>query len=438
LIRAARLLVLPAWTFGLAAFVLFGFDRLPELAPVEVGISLSLAIGIGWLLRREDEPLAGKVAAPREGMPKEVHQLLERIDGLVGALERGEDRVFEHDVTELDMILEHLRPNARRYLDERGAELVNLRRDVCSAAQSGDTRSADARRAMHYELVRFATAARGQPCGDPYRSAVGNGGVLGAFRDPALAKTWRRYLGFVVLLAVSWGLIWRHLARSNGAASLGMCLSGEVNCSGFIIEPMAAAIAFALVPIASLVAAAAARAAAWRSWAAALPEAESDFADPQGSPLPVLRRKHAWRHRTIRTLAGFGLACGMAVLLGSYFQARELAPSDWATLVGLFGLSLVLIPALMLRIDRGRTSTDLFTLRRAIADAAPVRADLLEQLADTLADTKSLGALQQLDRDGVVAQLRAAASRGPALSRTERDRLLLDVEICETLITAPE
>jgi hypothetical protein len=143
----------------------------------------------------------------------------------------------------------------------------------------------------------------------------------------------------------------------------------------------------------------------------------------------------------MRTLAGLALTFGMVVLLGSFFRAGELGPSDWATLVGLVGLGLVLIPALALRIDRaaarGRVSTKLLGLRRALEDAAPARAELLEQLAKTLAELESLGDLQQADRDRVVARLRAASSRGPALSRAERDRLVLDLEICETLI-APE
>lgn len=60
--------------------------------------------------------------------------------------------------------------------------------------------------------------------------------------------------------------------------------------------------------------------------------------------------------------------------------------------------------------------------------------ELLEELADALAEVESLGQLASQDRDRLVVQLRAAAERGSALSRAERDRLLLNVEICERLI----
>jgi hypothetical protein len=458
LLRAARLLAVPAWIFGLLAFVLFiglelsGLDGcLPAYEAEVFGIVSMFALGLLWLLDQR-EPLVVRVSARDEKLPSDLHHVLALIDGLLEALERGDDAAFEFEATELGVVLERLRPNDRRYLEERGADPAGLRHSVCSAdpdAKSGHRLSADRRRTLHHELVRFVAAARGRPCGDPYRSRIGNdGGVLSALRDPALARTRRRYFGLLLLLGIGWGVMWNSIAPLTGAAPLQLCSpwSHDPSCTmknG--VDLTAATIAFGLVPMLLLAAAAAARAAAWRSFAAALPtESASDVAldDPQGSPLPAMRRRRVRRRIAIWTLTGLVLSCGMVVVIHAYFWLRHpLAPEECAMIVGLVTLGSVVIPALVVKIDRQvqqlRGTTELFKLRRALAVAAPVRAELLEQLAETLAEAESLGGLPGADRDRVVARLRAASSRGPALSRAERDRLVLDVCACETLISAP-
>jgi hypothetical protein len=462
LMATARLLVVPAWIVGLLVIALLGLDYLSPVDIVEAGIALALLLGIGWLLRDQSETLVARISANRDvRLPSDVHHVLGLIDGLVDALERGEDRVFELDVAELGMVLDGLPHNDRRFFEERGADPVSLRHGVCpTEAKSGTRLSADRRRALHFELVRFATAARGQPCGDPYRSRVGDGGgLLGAFRDPALARTRRRYFVVLLLIGISWGVIWNSIAPLTGGTALPLCNPwADPTCPlNYGLELTAAMIALALVPIVALAAAFLARATAWRSWAAALPDAESDVAldDPEGSPLPALRRDRVRRRRIVRALVGLVLVCGMAVLAESDLQVgNNVTPVEGALVVGLVTASLVLIPAFVVRFERWaelrrvrarirrvgmeHLSSDLSALRRALADAAPVRTELLEQLAETLADAESLGALPRADRDHVVERLRTASNRGPALSRAARDRLLLDIEICEALISAQE
>lgn len=466
LLRVANVLVLPAWLLGLLGLLLFGMTELFRYRYEQVGIGLAVVIGLGWFLWGGRKSLVARTSTRREDrVPGEILDLLAQIDGLIEALERGEDSAFELGVDDLDITLRRLGPGARRYLDERGADPDSLRCGVCSVdldAKLGAELPADRRRALHHQVVRFAAMVRGRPCGDPYRSRIDAGpGLLGGFWDPALARTRRRLVVFVTVLAIGWAVGWGYFAALLGGQPLELCnaFPAEATCRiAFSLEEFveAGVIALALLPIVMLAAAAAARRAAWRSWAAALPESELDAAllDRPGSPLPGSRRWLSLRRRTARAITG---------LVASFSVAVTLCRHDWGwcgftlgeqvILIELVALSLVVIAALVDELDRRGDSRrarrrlrrrradqahavrDLFTLRRELADTAPARADLLEQLAETLADAKELGRLDAGDRDRVVARLRAAAARGAALGRRERDRLLLDLESCEVLLS---
>lgn len=458
LLRAASRLVVPAWfvgLLGLAAVLVWGLRR-DEYE--SVGLGLALVIGLGCWLWADGEELVVRSARPRgERLPDEVRELLATIDGPIEALEHGEDEAFEIEAVRLGRALERLRPGTRGYLEARGVDPDALRRGVCTRDPEDEAGlSPERRRALHHELVQFAAAIRGQSSGGPYRSQVGAGlGLLAALRDPALARTRRILLVILSVLVIGWVMAWNSLAALAQGEALRWCNpTAEPSCkfavsTGAVMHTIVDALV--LVPMLLLGAAAAARAAAWRCFAVALPE--SPQASGDDAFLSVQRGRLARRRRAVRVLLLLWLGAGLAVVL---------EPSDWhwtsferyeqLIIIALLTLCLVALPVLSRklsrrgdqrryrrRIARARAEqrgplTDLFVLRRALADAAPARVELLEDLAYALADIESLGQLACEERDQLVARLRAAAERGPALSRAQRDRVLLDVEICERLI----
>lgn len=468
LLRAANGLELPAWVCGWLGLLTLCSSMMGSIWEFVLGWALMFSLA--WLVWGEIRtPSMRATAARGPRLPGEIHDLLALLEGLIDTLERGQDRSVNRDVMEIGVILDDLGPEACRYLDERGADRARLRHGV-SWFDSGI--SADQRRALHHELLRFGAAARGRACGDPYRARMSDGPtLLAVVRDPALARTRRRCAGLLLSIVVIWGAVSRGLAPMLGGlaplriGSWRLCnpWGDNPNCKFMHFEPKAALehfdpfmtsiYAVALVPMFLLVVAHVAREAAWQSWAAALPSADGLPVAPEGRPfvrarrcqraLPWLRRKLAW------------LVCsfiaGILVVAHDWWNWPGFTLNKQIVIIELVTLALVVISALVAKFERdcecGRLAdrigrapssaallTELFDLRRELEHTAPVRAELLEQLAETLEQATALGRLSTQDRDRVVARLRAGAAGGPTVSREQRDLLSLDVRSCEALI----
>ncbi|HVI03544.1 MAG TPA: hypothetical protein VM869_32845, partial [Enhygromyxa sp.] len=223
LMRAASNLTLPAWILGVLGMVGVSLTAMLEFEYGLVSLILMTTIGLGCWMWVGGEEIVARTAAPRgDRMPDEILDLLVLVDGMIEALERGEDATFDVELGRLGLALVRLQAAAHRHLEDRGADPLRLRQSVCKsnlAAESPEPLSPDRRRALHQELVRFAAAARGRPCGDPYRSRVGSVGLLGALLDPSLAVTRRRYLVILTLLVIAWIAVSNELA----GASLHFC-----------------------------------------------------------------------------------------------------------------------------------------------------------------------------------------------------------------------
>jgi hypothetical protein len=143
----------------------------------------------------------------------------------------------------------------------------------------------------------------------------------------------------------------------------------------------------------------------------------------------------------------------VGVLLAFYYWGhRGFEFGELLITIGFVTLALVVGPALITSLERGRQRrcmrrrlrragpdraevlSDLYGLRSELAEATPVRGELLEQLADLLEQADALGGLAAQDRNRFVARLRAGAARGSTLGSQERERLVFDVRSCEALI----
>lgn len=456
--RAVRGLLMPAWVFGLLTLLMLGAQSL-EQQPASVALGLLLMFVIAGLFTKP-RSLASTVGARVDSrVPGELHEVLAVSDGLIEQLERGQDWAFSLDLMDLGIALDRLRPSAYRYLEERGVDPARLRDGLCTSAEPVKKLSIEDRRALHRDLVQFVAAARGRPCGDPYRSRmIGAVALLEAMWDPALARTRRLYGAAVALVAAAWLGAWLGIATWKHGVPLDVCnpfARGTPCRLAFGLEDLAFAklIALSLAPLFLLGLAALTRAAAWRSWAAALPEPQLDSPSDESPIFAKHRRRLLRRTRVQRWLRLSSLVLAAACTVGY-------GDPNWATFelgavliaAGLIALTLVVIPALanamahrseLRALDRrlaklGPTRHELLTelcaARLDLAAATPPRAEQLEQLADTLARADQLGALELADRDRVVARLRTAASRGSALRREQRDRLVLDVQTCELLL----
>jgi hypothetical protein len=446
---------MPAWVFGLFALVMLGARAL-EHETVTVGLGLVMMLAIGWLLVSPRSFAPGSGAQADSRVPGELHEVLGLIDGLIDRLEHGHDRAFGLDVVELGIALAGLGPSGCRYLEERGADPARLRHGVCSPAELVTELSVEHRRALHRELCRFAAAARGRPCGDPYRSrVVGAASLLEVLAGPALARTRRRITMVLATFGVVWVGAWLGIAAwKNGFPASYCSPSRDPRCHvEFGDLGYASMVALALVPVFLLGAALGTRTAAWRSWAAALPDQELEALHAGSSKFVAMRRwliRRGRLRRRLRLASLVSVAAGMVVHVEPDWREFELG--DVVLAAGLLALSLVVIPALATalehraelrafgrrlarsRPERQELLTDLFAIRSELADATPPRAEQFEQLAGLLANAAHPEALELGDRDRVVGRLHAAARRGSALRRDQRDELLLDVCTCESLL----
>jgi hypothetical protein len=455
LIRAMRGLRMPAWVFGLFALFMVGAEALEDQT-VAVGLGLLSMLAIGSLLASPRPVVPGPGAQANSRLPSELHEVLGLIDGLIDRLEHGHDRAFGLDAVELGIALDALGPSACRYLEERGTDPARLRHGVCTPAELATNLSVEHRRALHRELCRFVAAARGRPCGDPYRSrVVGMASLLDALAGPTLARTRRRYGLVLAAFGVAWIGAWLGIAAWVNGMPEGLCSALHdprcfVNLGDLAFASM---IALALVPTFSLGVALVTRVAAWRSWAAALPEQELDEPHGGSSNFVVMRQwllRRARMQRRLR-LASLILAAGCVV---GYFEPQwhEFELGDVVLAVGLLALSLVVSSALAMALghraelrafgrrlarsqpERREMLTELFAARSELADATPPRTEQFEQLAELLTGVEQLDGLEAGDRDRVVRRLRMAARRGSALRRDQRDDLVLDVWACESLL----
>jgi hypothetical protein len=251
--------------------------------------------------------------------------------------------------------------------------------------------------------------------------------------------------------------VWLGVAAWKHGVPLAMCNPFERGSPcrfAFGLEELAFAllVALALSPVFLLGAAAVTRAAAWRSWGAALPE---QVLDESGASEGFVAMRERLRRRA-RVRRGLGIVAWSLPVGGLVGYVEP----DWAWFglgdvlltAGVFGLSLVVIPALASTSARRRDKlaferriagskeerrellTELFAARVELADATPPRAEHFESLADALASAEQLGGLEVADRDRVVGRLRAAGRRGSACSRAQRDDLVRDVWACEVLL----
>jgi hypothetical protein len=508
LLRVARVLELPAWLCGALGLVMFcseilgsideiasdladiverpnwlrlGLlllwscsDVLGDIDELVLGLALMLALAwLGWERMRAPSMQAPTPRDPR--LPDEIHNLLGLVDGLIDTLERGQDRLFKLDVTELGLALDTLGPEACRHLDERGADRARLRHGVCCfdpEAKLSTVLSAELRRALHYELLRFSAAARGRTCGDPYRARMSDGPTLLAMvREPALARTRRRCVGVLLLVVASWAVVSRGMVALQLRASI-LCVpwAGNPHCEFVPLElerelerfhaglahpdPFTGGVvAVAVLPMFLLIAARVAREAAWHSFSAALPDGDELQSARDERVFVRARRRQRAARRLWRALVWLACSFGACVVLlvASDWDWRFFTLTEQIVVLELLTLGLVVIPTLIAKLERtcerrvlrhrirrapgsAKLLTELFELRRGLEQAAPVRAELLEQLAAALEQADALGRLSTHDRDRVVARLRAAAARGPALDRRRRDQLALDVRICEASI----
>lgn len=468
--RAAVGLEGPAWICGAAALVLLVLQCLVLQQGKAFAVTTTLMLALACMLWSRRAPSMG-ATSPSPRMPGEIHDLLALVDSLVDTLERGKDRLFNVDMFQLGVALERLGPEAQRYLEERGADRARL----CYGLGWSDTEtslSGDRRRAYHHELLRFAAAVRGRPCGDPYRSGMSDGPILLAVvRDPALARTRRRCAALLVSVAVIWVVVSRSVAALQTRRSR-LCnpWGDNPNC-GFEIDfaaqlemmrttlplidlELLSIFSAALAPMLLLVAAHVSRTASWRSFAAALPECECKSSERLDRPLARARRRERVMRGLWRTLAWLASVFAFAVMIVAYDWNRcDFLLVERVILIELVTFAVVLMPTLIGKLEHRRELrrvqrrmaraprsaallSELFELRSELEHAVPARGELLEQLATTLAQADALGRLSEQDRDRVVARLRAGAARGPALDRGQQAALLLDVCACEAAIGA--
>ncbi|HVI03079.1 MAG TPA: hypothetical protein VM869_30495, partial [Enhygromyxa sp.] len=463
--RAAAGLEMPAWICGALALQLVLLEGLMLKRLDTFALALVLSIMLARMLWSSLRTPSMAATAPGPRLPGEVHDLLALVDSLIDALERGNDRLFNHDMIQLSLALDRLGPEAQRYLDERGANRARLRHGL---GWSEDARriAADRRRAFHQELLRFGAAARGRPCGDPYRSRVSDGPLLLAVvRDRSLARVRRRCLLLLLCVAPIWASVSQMMAAvqtrrsrlcnpwgDNPNCGFELDLEVELQLLQMMLPRLdpwvLGTFAVALTPMVLLLAAHVAREAGWRSFAAALP-APSELPGVSSRLLARLRRRERASRGLWRALVGLACIATYGLLLVTHEWNRyDFTMVERVALIELVTLAVVLVPTLIgkwelgrerrrlqRRIDRAPQSaallTELFELRHELEHAAPARGELLEQFARMLEQAQAIGRLSLEERERVVARLRAAAARGTALDRATRERLLLELRACE-------
>ena len=186
-------------------------------------------------LRQIATPPATTKPEGDDKLPSELLPLLRHVDACAEQLERAEDERFNESLTELMLLVSDLDQRTLDAFERRGVDPKRLFRQLFSSDDAfGAVLEPDRRRALHYQLRKFAARVRGESHLDPYRAeipgaigAIGLGWLQGGSPlDPDLSRTRRRLmLGFA---GIALGVF--TLAQLMGAAEsehpLALCIPG--------------------------------------------------------------------------------------------------------------------------------------------------------------------------------------------------------------------
>lgn len=384
---------------------------------------------------------------PSYGLPLRLRSLLGQLDRLRILVEHGRDGAVWELALALETELASLTDPERELLERRHAELEPLLA-VLHASQSVFESLDDAlRRALHAELLRFIACARGQAGEDPYREGK------------ARAQLDRQ-----------------HEATPDAALRVPSAwkLGGTALCLGLMavaIERAPVVLVIAAPALGLLVRALALRHAR-RMFALAVPE---DIAVQDSSPrYSVAFEQEAARVQLARRWAlviSTAIAAGLCCVIAGALVRAGFDPWRWPwrwagvrTMLSpgellvsasvLVSALLVLAPlrdrlrewpavAMVRRLHRlalvPRSSAlivEFVAQRLAWAEAPHAQAEALEHCAKLLCAATELNSLAAEDRECLLARLRAAIARGPALDRRQQRALELELATAERLLAS--